>query len=144
MSFIYRRQTRDDSLSSPEWGQGEVLYLQFDVRDTGKGMTQQETKRLFQRFSQASFQTYSQYGGSGLGLFISRELTELHGGQIGVSSLWGKGSTFAFYIKTRRCETKPSAKEELTKTSASGSDGKFHTDFWSKVYLEYLEPLVDD
>lgn len=59
-------------------------------------------KRLFQRFRQASAKTYSQYGGSGLGLFISRELTELQGGQIGVYSVPGQGSTFAFYVKARR------------------------------------------
>jgi CheY-like chemotaxis protein len=57
---------------------------------------------MFLRFSQASPKTYAQYGGSGLGLFISRELTELQGGQIGVHSVAGQGSTFTFYIKTRR------------------------------------------
>ncbi|KAK5189528.1 hypothetical protein LTR16_007964, partial [Cryomyces antarcticus] len=59
-------------------------------------------KVLFLRFSQASPKTYGKYGGSGLGLFISRELTELQGGQIGVHSIAGQGSTFTFYIKARR------------------------------------------
>ena len=56
---------------------------------------------LFQRFSQASPRTHVQYGGSGLGLFISRILSELQGGRIGVESEKGVGSTFAFYVKSR-------------------------------------------
>jgi CheY-like chemotaxis protein len=58
--------------------------------------------RLFSRFQQATKRTHIKYGGSGLGLFISRQLTESMGGQIGVVSVPGKGSTFAFYIKVRR------------------------------------------
>jgi PAS domain S-box-containing protein len=85
-----------------DWGSGEPLYLQFEVQDTGKGLTVDEKKLLFMRFSQASPRTHAQYGGSGLGLFISRQLTELHGGQIGVGSEAGVGSTFAFYIQARR------------------------------------------
>lgn len=65
-------------------------------------MNSEELKLLFNRFSQASPKTYKQYGGSGLGLFISRELTDLQDGQIGVHSEPGKGSTFSFYIKARR------------------------------------------
>ncbi|KAF2001523.1 hypothetical protein P154DRAFT_521601 [Amniculicola lignicola CBS 123094] len=102
VSFIPRRASGTDNLSSYEWGKGQELYLQFDVCDTGKGLTAEELKRLFLKFSQASPKTYSQYGGSGLGLFISRELTELQGGQIGVHSVAGQGSTFAFYIKARQ------------------------------------------
>jgi len=70
-------------------------------------MNSQEKKRLFNRFSQASPRTHVQYGGSGLGLFISRQLTELQGGEIGVASEKGQGSTFACYIKARRAENLP-------------------------------------
>lgn len=87
---------------SSEWGDEEVVYIHFAVQDTGKGLTEAEKKLLFQRFSQASPRTHITYGGSGLGLFISRELVELQGGEIGVSSESGKGSTFAFYVKARR------------------------------------------
>lgn len=89
--------------TTADWGSGEEVYLQFAVTDTGKGLTEDEMKLLFHRFSQANPKTYKRYGGSGLGLFISKELTELQGGQIGVQSKAGIGSTFTFYIKARRC-----------------------------------------
>lgn len=82
---------------------GEILYIRFKVQDTGCGLTLEEKQILFQRFKQASPRTHAQYGGSGLGLFISKRLAELHGGQIGVSSEAGKGSIFSFYVQTRRC-----------------------------------------
>lgn len=78
------------------------MYLYFAVKDTGRGLSDDEKTRLFHRFSQASPRTHVQYGGSGLGLFISRELTELQGGEIGVASTADEGSTFAFYIKARK------------------------------------------
>ncbi|KAI9892700.1 MAG: hypothetical protein M1814_001120 [Vezdaea aestivalis] len=93
---------RDDPTQRPEWGSGEQIFLHFAVMDTGRGLKEDEVKLLFQRFSQASPRTHVQYGGSGLGLFISRGLTEKQGGEIGVSSQAGVGSTFAFYIKARR------------------------------------------
>jgi CheY-like chemotaxis protein len=91
-----------DSTATTDWGHGESIYIHFAVQDTGRGLTESEIKMLFQRFSQASPRTHVQYGGSGLGLFICRELVELQGGQIGVASESGKGSTFAFYVKSRR------------------------------------------
>lgn len=72
------------------------------VKDSGCGLNPEEKKKLFNRFAQASPRTHVQYGGSGLGLFISRQLTELQGGEIGVASESGVGSTFAFYVKARR------------------------------------------
>ena len=89
-------------MRGPDWGDGQEIYLEFAVQDTGRGLNAEELKLLFQRFSQASPRTHVQYGGSGLGLFISRELTELQGGEIGVSSEAGKGSIFAFYVKCRK------------------------------------------
>lgn len=68
-------------------------------------------QRLFLRFSQASPKTHVQYGGTGLGLFISRELTELQGGRIGVKSVLGQGSSFIFYVKCRRAASVKEAAE---------------------------------
>ena len=107
--IIYLQRSSDskvvDPTSKPDWGSGEPLFLHFAVQDTGRGMTQEEIKLLFKRFSQTSHRTHTQYGGSGLGLFIARLLTQLQGGDIGVASTPGKGSTFAFYIKVRRVVT---------------------------------------
>jgi PAS domain S-box-containing protein len=99
-----RSQTKvnEDLIMGPDWGDGEEVYIQFAVEDTGPGLTAEEKKILFNRFAQASPKTHVQYGGSGLGLFISRELTELQGGEIGVASEAGHGSTFAFYVHARR------------------------------------------
>jgi len=88
VSFIKPRETtRDKQAVDPEWANLPTVYIQFAVEDTGRGLSEKEMAILFQRFSQASPKTYSQYGGSGLGLFVSKELTELSGGQIGVSSM---------------------------------------------------------
>lgn len=87
------------------WLRNYDLVDTLQVKDSGCGLTPEEKKKLFNRFSQASPRTHVQYGGSGLGLFISRQLTELQGGEIGVASEAGIGSTFAFYVKARRAES---------------------------------------
>jgi signal transduction histidine kinase len=80
----------------------KTIFLTFSIADTGKGLSDKELKQLFKKFNQASPKTYGQYGGSGLGLFITRDLVELQGGQIGVRSKEGHGTTFFFYIKVER------------------------------------------
>lgn len=74
------------------------------VKDTGIGISVENQKKLFQRFRQATPKTEESYGGSGLGLMISRKLCQLHGGEIGVSSIEGVGSTFGFFFRVRRVE----------------------------------------
>lgn len=83
---------------------GGKLYLRVAVSDTGRGLTAQEKKLLFKRFAQASPKTSVEYGGSGLGLFISRQITELLGGEIGVGTSSSGGCTFAFYVTTSKVE----------------------------------------
>ncbi|EHL03523.1 putative Autoinducer 2 sensor kinase/phosphatase luxQ [Glarea lozoyensis 74030] len=100
--FPSRSKTKDVTTDDAEWGRGDNIFLLFAVEDTGRGLDEKEKVLLFQRFRQASPRTHVQYGGSGLGLFISRELTELQGGEIGVASERGVGSTFAFYVRARK------------------------------------------
>ncbi len=83
------------SVSASERTEKDVL-LQFRVEDSGIGLSEEQMARLFQSFSQADASTTRKFGGTGLGLAISKKLAELMGGEVGVQSELGRGSTFWF------------------------------------------------
>ena len=91
--------------------------LVFDVIDSGIGMTPEQVGRLFQAFAQADASTSKKYGGTGLGLALSRKFCQLMGGDLTVASEAGKGSTFTATIPAQvidAADSKPKAASVLT------------------------------
>ncbi|MBC8199747.1 MAG: HAMP domain-containing protein [Desulfobacterales bacterium] len=90
---------------------GDDITLHFSVKDTGIGISKERLSKIFESFTQADSSTTRKYGGTGLGLTISKQLVEKMGGKIWVESEMGKGSTFHFTIRSTAVE-KPEEKKE--------------------------------
>jgi signal transduction histidine kinase/CheY-like chemotaxis protein len=117
--------SRPDLTHDPEYGEGHPVYIHFAVNDSGEGIPPSALGKIFTKFTQADRRTHTKYGGSGLGLYISRELTELQGGCIGIESAVGVGSTFAFYTKAKCCDaqaTPPAFASKLDQLAPGAMD----------------------
>ncbi|KAH1926819.1 hypothetical protein KXW12_007781 [Aspergillus fumigatus] len=98
------------------------LLLNFDVVDTGKGFSARDAERLMQRFSQLGENASQQNAGSGLGLFLSKQLVEMHGGRLTPSSKEGQGATFSFFVKVDAPPPPSPDDPRLVRQSSSTSD----------------------
>lgn len=107
---------------------GEFCEIQFEVTDTGVGISEEQMSRLFNAFEQAESSTTRKYGGTGLGLTLTKQIVELMGGEITVASAPGEGSAFTFTIKAEICEDK--------------AEGMFNTEIVAAEDISVL--VVDD
>lgn len=82
-------------------------WMQFDVSDTGIGMTPEQMAKMFQPFAQADAGTTKKFGGTGLGLVISKKFCELMGGDIELTSEYGKGTRFRVFIPAAVADGRP-------------------------------------
>lgn len=107
--------TTDGEIALNARKENETLIV--DVRDTGIGITEEALGKVFDEFQQADTSTTRQYGGTGLGLTISRDLARLLGGDLTAQSEYGKGSTFTLAVPIRYAP-KPASPSDLAPDSA--------------------------
>ena len=102
--------------------EGERLWVEIRVSDTGMGIPKQEIPRLFDSFTQLDGSITRRFGGTGLGLSITRQLVELMGGTIDVKSTVGEGSEFSVSIPLLRTNAEGAAKKKLVKNRELQND----------------------
>ncbi len=126
-----------------------IHNIQFDVKDSGIGITEENQKKLFKSFSQVDASTTREFGGTGLGLAISQKLVALMGGELSLKSIPGSGSTFYFKAKFNTSVGVKSNKSFLSKKQLRGKhivivDDNETNRLIFKKYLEIWEVKVSE
>jgi len=121
----------------------DQALLRFEVQDSGIGISADEKKRLFTAFEQADSSMTRKYGGTGLGLAISKRLVHMMGGEIGVDSEPGKGSTFWFTVRLGLISevTTPAASSPLEESAETELRRRFAG---ARVLLAEDEPISQE
>jgi CheY-like chemotaxis protein len=101
------------------------VYLDFAVEDTGIGIPEDKLESIFESFTQASSATTRKYGGTGLGLTITKQLIELQGGTISVKSKPGAGSTFSFALLIKKGKLRVFANKDTDAVEANKLSHRF-------------------
>lgn len=123
---------------------GQCRFVHFSVKDTGIGLSEQQTKSLFQKFEQGDNTVTRKFGGTGLGLSISQSLVRLMGGEITVESEQSKGSTFQFSLPMEVAQSKfvtheqePVAPPDLSEFSVLvAEDNEINTEILSYMLVD--------
>jgi len=121
------------------------LRLRFEVQDSGIGIPVDDQKRLFSAFEQVDGSTTRKYGGTGLGLAISKRLAKLMGGEVGVISQSGEGSTFWFDVRLSKAHTPRSAASPAPTLASDSAESRLKASFAGRrVLLAEDEPTNRD